>query len=45
MLKYIENNKTQKIDLIITDITMPKLDGISLNKAIKQKNQQLKHLL
>ncbi|MCD8403010.1 response regulator [Tenacibaculum finnmarkense] len=35
ILKYIENNKTQKIDLIITDITMPKLDGISLNKAIK----------
>ncbi|MCG8894080.1 response regulator transcription factor [Tenacibaculum finnmarkense] len=45
ILKYIENNKTQKIDLIITDITMPKLDGISLNKAIKQKKSAIKTLI
>lgn len=45
ILKYIENNKTQKIDLVITDITMPKLDGIALNKAIKNKKKEIKTLI
>ncbi|SHJ70265.1 response regulator [Aquimarina spongiae] len=43
--KYLEINPDEKIDLIITDISMPQLDGISLNKIIKEKNQHIKTLV
>ncbi len=43
--KYLEINPNEKIDLIITDISMPQLDGISLNKIIKEKNQHIKTLV
>lgn len=45
ILKYIENNENEKIDLVITDITMPKLNGIDLNKAIKEKRSTIKTLV
>ncbi len=45
ILKYIENNKDENIDLVITDITMPKLNGIALNKAIKKKRNSIKTLV
>lgn len=32
----IDQVKTQTIDLVVTDIRMPKMDGISLVKTIKQ---------
>ncbi len=31
----------EKIDLVITDINMPKMDGLKLSKIIKEKNQSL----
>ncbi|WP_378183447.1 response regulator [Aquimarina sp. SS2-1] len=43
--KYLEINPDEKIDLIITDITMPEMDGIALNKIIKEKNSKIKTLV
>ena len=45
VIKYIDINKDDKIDLVITDISMPDLDGIALNKMIKDKNPQIKTLV
>ena len=43
--KYLDINKDEKVDLVITDISMPKLDGISLNKIIKEQNRSIKTLV
>ncbi|MCB4799154.1 response regulator [Neotamlana laminarinivorans] len=43
--KYLNINKEEKIDLIITDISMPKMDGIALNKTIKKQNKNIKTLV
>ncbi len=43
--KYLEINQDEKIDLVITDISMPRLDGIALNKIIKEKNRNIKTLV
>lgn len=43
--KYVEINPDEKIDLIITDITMPEMDGISLNKIVKERNRNIKTLV
>ncbi|MHA7060218.1 response regulator transcription factor [Aquimarina sp. M1] len=43
--KYLEINPDEKIDLIITDITMPEMDGIALNKIVKEKNAKIKTLV
>ncbi len=43
--KYLEINPDEKIDLIITDISMPELDGISLNKVIKKQKRNIKTLI
>lgn len=45
VLKYIDINSDKKIDLIITDISMPEIDGITLNKIIKQKHENIKTLV
>jgi DNA-binding NarL/FixJ family response regulator len=45
IVKYLEINPDEKIDLIITDITMPELDGITLNKIVKEKNSNIKTLV
>ncbi len=45
IIKYLEINPTENIDLIITDISMPEVDGISLNKKIKEKNKKIKTLV
>lgn len=45
VVKYMDINPDQKIDLIITDISMPELDGVSLNKVIKQKQRNVKTLI
>ncbi len=45
ILKYLKNNKEEKIDLVITDITMPKLNGIALNRAIKEERKTIKTLV
>lgn len=45
VLKYLDINSDEKIDLIITDISMPELDGITLNKKVKEKNKNIKTLI
>lgn len=45
IVKYLEINPDDKIDLIITDITMPELDGISLNKIVKERRSTIKTLV
>ncbi|NMH89022.1 response regulator transcription factor [Flavivirga algicola] len=42
--KYIDINNNEQIDLVITDITMPEMDGIALTKTLKEKNNHLKIL-
>lgn len=42
--KYININSNEQIDLVITDITMPEMDGIALTKILKEKNSNLKIL-
>jgi DNA-binding NarL/FixJ family response regulator len=41
-LSFLE---TTKVDLLITDISMPKLSGVNLVKAVKQKWPELKILV
>ncbi|MEW7277275.1 response regulator transcription factor [Aquimarina sp. 2201CG1-2-11] len=43
--KYIEINPNEKIDLIISDISMPEMDGITLNKIVKQHSNRIKTLM
>ncbi len=45
IIKYLEINSNEKVDLIITDISMPKVDGITLSKYIKQKKRDIKILI
>ncbi len=45
VLKYVKINSTSKIDLIITDISMPEMDGITLNKEVKKINPNIKVLV
>lgn len=42
--KYVDINNNEQIDLVITDITMPEMDGITLTKILKKKNSNLKIL-
>lgn len=44
--KYLDiNNKTEPIDLVITDVNMPELNGIELNAHIKKNHQNVKTLV
>jgi len=45
VLKYLRINTNEKIDLVITDINMPEMDGIELNSAIKSEFPQIKTLV
>ncbi len=45
VVKYVSINPTAKIDLIITDISMPEVDGITLNKQVKKINPNIKVLV
>jgi len=45
VLKYLRINKDEKIDLVITDINMPEMDGVELNAAIKSEFPQIKTLV
>lgn len=45
VVKYIDINTNETIDLVITDISMPELDGITLNKILKEKNRRIKTLV
>ncbi len=45
VVKYVTINATAQIDLIITDISMPEMDGITLNKLVKETNPNIKVLV
>lgn len=45
VIKYLDINSNDTIDLIITDISMPEIDGISLSKIVKEKNKKIKILV
>ncbi|GGG93878.1 DNA-binding response regulator [Parapedobacter pyrenivorans] len=45
ILQYIESHPDAVIDLVITDISMPDLDGIALNKQLKAKHPEIKTLV
>ncbi|MFA8298562.1 MAG: response regulator [Hyphomicrobiales bacterium] len=44
-LNYIKAHKSEKIDLIITDISMPEKDGIEVNRYIKEHQSHIKTLI
>jgi DNA-binding NarL/FixJ family response regulator len=44
--KYLDiNNSKEPIDLVVTDVNMPDLNGIELNKHIKTNHQKTKTLV
>ena len=45
IIKYVDINTDEQIDLIITDINMPEVNGIALNKHIKTNHPKIKTLV
>ncbi|UOB18511.1 response regulator [Abyssalbus ytuae] len=45
IIKYLEINSDTNVDMVITDISMPEMDGITLNKMIKEKFPAVKTLI
>lgn len=45
VLKFLEINGPQQLHLLITDLTMPEVDGIKLNSIVKDKYPTLKTLV
>jgi len=45
VIKYLDINSPKEVDLVITDLTMPDMTGIELNKAIKEKYPEVKTLV
>jgi len=45
IVKYLNNNPDENVSLVITDISMPNMDGITLNKLIKEKHPKIKTLI
>ncbi len=45
IVKYVDINTDEQIDLIITDINMPEVNGITLNKHIKTNHPKIKTLV
>ena len=45
VLKYLDINGVADLHLLITDLTMPEVDGIELNKIVKEKYPSLKTLV
>ncbi|MGB3152548.1 MAG: response regulator transcription factor [Maribacter sp.] len=43
--KYLDINTDEAIDLVITDVNMPELNGVELNKHIKAKHPNVKTLV
>ncbi len=45
VIKYLDNIKGENIDLVVTDVNMPDVSGIDLNKHIKTKYPKIKTLV
>ncbi|MEM9324273.1 MAG: response regulator transcription factor [Bacteroidota bacterium] len=45
LLTFLENNPEAEVDLLISDITMKELDGITLNKKVKEGYPGIKTLI
>lgn len=45
VVKYLDINGVEHLNLLITDLTMPEMDGIELNQIIKEKYPSLKTLV
>ncbi len=45
VVKYLDINGVDDLHLLITDLTMPEMDGIELNKIVKEKYPSLKTLV
>ncbi|MGJ8737333.1 response regulator [Zobellia laminariae] len=45
VIKYLDINGTKDLHLLITDLSMPEMDGIELNRIIKEKYPTLKTLV
>jgi len=43
--KYLEINGASDLHLLVTDLTMPEMDGIALNKIVKENYPSLKTLV
>ncbi|MGB5554828.1 MAG: response regulator transcription factor [Flavobacteriaceae bacterium] len=45
VIKYLEINGAKNLHLLITDLSMPEMDGIELNQVVKKKYAALKTLV
>ncbi|MUH36017.1 DNA-binding response regulator [Zobellia amurskyensis] len=45
VIKYLDINGTKDLHLLITDLSMPEMDGIELNRIVKEKYPTLKTLV
>lgn len=45
VIKYLDINGVEDLHLLVTDLTMPEMDGIELNKIVKEKYPTLKTLV
>ena len=45
VIKYLDNSEGKDIDLVITDINMPDVTGVELNKHIKEKFPHIRTLI
>ncbi|GAA4278305.1 response regulator [Aquimarina mytili] len=45
VIKYLQINSSEQVDLIITDLSMPNMDGITLNQLVKESYPTIKTLI
>lgn len=45
VMNYLDQHPEEQVDLVITDISMPDMDGITLNNYIKEKRPEISTLV
>ncbi|KAA2239084.1 response regulator transcription factor [Chitinophaga agrisoli] len=45
VMNYLDQHPAEQVDLVITDISMPDMDGITLNNYIKEKRPEISTLV